>query len=55
MEMRSSNPTSSGHPDQALPMPLAAEPFDDLPGALRSEAFAEDLFDDEAYSASSAW
>lgn len=33
-------------------VPLAAEPFDFLPGDLRSEAFAEDLLGDEAYAAS---
>lgn len=52
MDMLLSNLTSLGHPSPALPMPLAAEPFDGLPGALRSEAFAEDLLDDEAYAAS---
>jgi hypothetical protein len=44
------NPMSMS-PDaaSALPMLLAAEPFDGLPVELRSEAFAEDLLDDEAY------
>ena len=35
--------------DASLPTMLAAEPFDGLPVELRSEAFAEDLLDDDAY------
>ncbi|MGA0609891.1 hypothetical protein [Caldimonas sp. KR1-144] len=59
MDMLLSNLTSLGSHAPvlaALPMllarrPLAAEPFEGLPPGLRSEAFAEDLLDDEAYAA----
>jgi len=53
METGIANLNSMAHPSPVLPMLLAAEPFDGLPAALRSEAFAEDLLDDEAYAASS--
>lgn len=48
--MPSNTMSMSQDASSALPMMLAAEPFDGLPVELRSEAFAEDLQDDEAYA-----